>query len=179
MKIPSSPKTIIVILSANIIILTSLFIWFYSKSKDAENSNGICNSELLSKTLINKVLPKYEFIDPDGNNQYENMIKGKVLLVMLKSDCPACQKEITLLSEHFTEISNQIRIIGITMENEDQTKSFIKKNNIQFPIIIDKNGDMMLKARVACTPTNFIVENGIIKKITFGKFNTLEEIIEL
>ncbi len=176
MKILSNPRTIVFILSANFIVLISLFIWFYSQYSTAKNSEAVCNSEFLTKTLINNILPRYEFIDSNGNDQYENLNKGKILLVFLRSDCPACQKDVAFISEHFSEITGQMRIVGITTENNDKIDAFIKEYGLQFPIFTDKNGDMMLKARVMCTPTNFILENGFIKSIIFGKLNNLEEL---
>lgn len=178
MKILSNPKTIVLILSANFIVLVSLFVWFYTSYVRVENPEATCNGEYLSRTLANNPLPNYEFTDLNGNSEYENLIKDKVLLVFLRSDCAACQKEVAFLSEHFTEISSQVRIIGVTTESKKQAESFIRNYKLQFPIILDKNGDMMLKARVSCTPTNFIIENGIIKKIKFGFFDNLEQLVK-
>ncbi len=36
----------------------------------------------------------------------------------------------------------------------------------------------MLKAKITCTPTNLFIENGIIKKITFGRFEDADALIK-
>ncbi len=179
MKFLSNFKVIILILAANFVLLLSFFVWTYSKSlSNAENLKEQCNSEFLSNTLVNNFLPKYKFVDFDGRSVYENLTQGKVLLVYLRSDCSSCQKEATLLSKHFAEISNRIKIIGVTLEDKSKVELFIKDYNLQFPIIFDKNGDMMLKAKISCTPTNLFIENGIIKKVAVGNFKNAEDIIQ-
>ncbi len=178
MKILSNPKTIVLILAANFIVLISLFVWFYTSYIRAESPEATCNGEYLSKTLANNILPNYEFIGPSGGNEYENLVKGKVLLVFLNSECAACQKEVTLLSKHFAEINSQVRIVGVTTESRKKADSFSADYKLQFPIVLDENGDMMFEAGVRCTPTNFILQDGIIKKIHFGTFDSLEQLIK-
>ncbi len=176
MKILSSPKTLVLILVANLIVLISLFVWFYTSYLRAESPEATCNGEYLSKTLTNNILPNYELTDLDGNNEYEYLVKGKVLLVFLSSECSACQKEVVFLSKNFSEISGRIRIVGVTTESKKTAEAFSADYNLQFPLVLDKNGDMMFEAGVRCTPTNFFLEDGIVKKIHFGTFDNLEQV---
>lgn len=177
MNVLSNPKTLVLILAANLVVLVSLFAWFYTSYLGTESAEATCNGEYLSKTLTNNLLPSYELIDLNGNNEYENLIKGKVLLIFLSSECSACQKEVVFLSKHFSEISSRVRIVGVTTESRKRAESFSADYKLQFPLVLDKNGDMMFEAGVRCTPTNFILDNGIVKKIHFGTFDNLEQLM--
>lgn len=114
-------------------------------------------------------LPKTDLLDLNGQNVSPEMLrKGTVLLVFLTTNCPACQKELKLLSSVESEISDKVKIYGIGVEDQNQIINFIQANEVKTNILLDKNAKLMALLRVKYFPTKFLVKDGVIVNTWFG-----------
>ena len=123
------------------------------------------------KTEINRLvelkLPEAVLLDSTtGKDIYHEIIQGEVVLVYLVSTCDACKNELPMLSKFSAE--QNVKLFGVMSENEDSIKRFIRENNINFPILIDKNGGVLSKMDLKYFPSNFKLENGTVKKVILG-----------
>jgi thiol-disulfide isomerase/thioredoxin len=114
-------------------------------------------------------LPETDLFELNGTRVAPDLLrKGKVLLVFLTTECEACQKEIRLLSHLESRIAGKIKIYGVGMENQTQVMSFIKNNEVETRILLDKNGALMSSLGVKYFPTKLLLQDGIIVKSWFG-----------
>lgn len=99
-------------------------------------------------------------------------------LVYLTSGCGACSDELALLSE-LSVNSPGLKIFGVMGEDEAVVKKYMRDNNIRFPVISDRNLDMLRDLELEFFPTNLAIENGIIKRAYLGVPESKEKLLSL
>ncbi|HEX8370665.1 MAG TPA: redoxin domain-containing protein [Pyrinomonadaceae bacterium] len=88
-------------------------------------------------------------------------------VVYLTSGCKACSDELNLLSELYVN-SPGLKIFAIMSEDESVVENYVRDNNIEFPVIRDRNLDMLRDLKLEFFPTNLMIENGTIKRAYLG-----------
>src|SRR5205823_12821912 len=83
-------------------------------------------------------------------------------VVYLTSGCDSCSDEVDLLSE-VRATSPGLKIFGVMGEDESRIKNYIRDHNIKFPIIADRNLDMLRDLKLEYFPTNLMIEKGVIR----------------
>ena len=109
---------------------------------------------------------------------FEKLTQGKVVLVVFLTHCQACIKEFEFLHNHYDETKSEFKIAAVTSESGKVVERFANKSNFNFPLYLDVEGSLMLKTRVACTPTMLFLENGIVRKIKIGNTENYNELTE-
>lgn len=99
-------------------------------------------------------------------------------VVYLTSGCGSCSDELDLLSE-LSVSSPGLKIFGIMGEDESVVKNYVRVNNIKFPVIFDRNLDMLRDLELEFFPTNLTIENGIIKRAYLGVPENKEKLLAL
>lgn len=156
-------KIVISLLAGIIILLPALIVLIYK---------GIFSSKTTNKCAINienNRLPNNALLDSEsGNNFYDRLHNEKVLLIFLTTDCGGCQIESRIVSKALPLIGSKVKIYGVVREEKDKVQNFVKNYNVNFPILVDKDGKMFEQLKIRCTPMNLIIENGEIKKVLTG-----------
>ena len=82
--------------------------------------------------------PSAPLTDLEGNNvPLEQLTSGgPVLLVFFKISCPVCQFALPYL-ERIRENAN-IRIYGISQNNAEDTRQFLKSYRLHLPVLLDE-----------------------------------------
>ncbi len=79
----------------------------------------------------------------DGKElELESFAKGKVtLLVFGATWCPSCRYEIPILKEYYNELKDDgLNVLSIDIqESEKKVKSFVEKNQINYPVALDSS----------------------------------------
>ena len=92
--------------------------------------------------------------------------KDKVtLLVFGATWCPACRHEIPILKEYYSELKNDgLNVLGIDIqESVKKVKSFVEKQQINYPVVLDSSADIARLYKVVGIPLNIILDkNGVI-----------------
>lgn len=154
------------------VVILSLFIIIKLKKEDPIT--------LEAKLFLGKEMPVGEVLDITTGEDYSEKIKnGKVLLVYLVSGCDACKKEIQLINEANKESNSEIKFFGIMLEKNELVNEYVKKHNINFPILIDKDGKLFEALNIKYFPTNFKLENGVIERASFGSPKNQADLAEL
>lgn len=118
---------------------------------------------------VNALLPRSQLINLQTNNdEYENVIKGKVLLVFLTIDCGACKTEVFNIAQAFPSLGSNMATYGVYIERREDVLLFVEKQQINFPILLDTGGRMLGKLGFKLMPTKVLLENGSIKKLWYG-----------
>ena len=178
MKINYSKKLLVAFAVVNFILVGVLYYWFIFQRYNAEEMDLRCNTKILESNLIGQLLPKYEFVNSEGTDIYQGLTQGKVLIVVFLTNCQACLSEFDFLERHYSEISSEIKIAAITAESSGVVEQFVDARKLSFPTYLDVRGGLMLKTRVACTPTMLFLENGIVRKVKVGKINNYKDLME-
>ncbi len=98
---------------------------------------------------------------------------GKPMYInFFASWCPPCQLEAPDLEKMYTKYRGQIQFYGVDMTSSDSVagaQHFVKEFGLQYPVLLDKKGDVSKLYNVAYLPTSFFVNSqGVIVYKTVG-----------
>lgn len=137
----------------------------FSRHSDSQSQLVLKDAVVIS----GQSLPQTELLELDGNVVPPKTLRqGKVLLVFVTTGCGACQKELVLLSQVESEVSDKVKIYGVGVENRSQLMTFIQENEVTTKILVDKDAKLMKSLSVKYFPTKFLVVDGVIVKTWFG-----------
>ena len=129
--------------------------------------------------VTNTLLPTGNYIDiKTGKDFYQDIKEGKVLLILLATGCPSCQKEVQIISENPTLLDGKVKIFGVAKEDRSKIQEFAQKFNLDFPILIDEENGLFEHLQIKCTPTNLLIENGVIKNVLTGSPKNAENFVK-
>ncbi len=115
-----------------------------------------------------KPLP-LDLVSAKGKRVIRTNYKGKVTIVNYWATwCPPCVKEIPSLN-HLRKImkGKNFELISINYaEDKQQVTQFLKKVNVDFPVLLDEDGSVSSKWNVLVFPSTFVI--GPDGKIKYG-----------
>lgn len=102
-----------------------------------------------------------------GDLDLESFRKGKtILLVFGATWCPSCRHEVPDLNEYYNDFKGKnFEVINIDIgESEKKVRSFVKKNKIEYNVVLDTDSYVSFTYKVSGIPLNIVVDKeGIIK----------------
>ena len=123
-------------------------------------------------------LPHGTLADLQTNqDEYAAVIKGKVLLVYLTTDCDACKKEISNISRAVSSLNSKVAIYGVYVEERDSVRAFLAANQMNFPILLDDKGRILSRLGFKYMPTKMLLQDGIVTKVWYGSSPDKEALI--
>ncbi len=152
---------IIILLIGVFLIVTSVLTFWYFSIED--------KFTLEANLLIGKEMNIGDF-QKNGfqNNQILIDDTHKVWAIYLLSTCEACEDELQYAEQLYNDSASEVKIVGIMAEDENVVEIFVKKHNINFPILFDKDRNFAKSIKLKYFPSNFIVNDGKIEKVIFG-----------
>ncbi len=97
----------------------------------------------------------------------ESFAKDKVtLLVFGTTWCPSCRHEVPILKEYYNDLKDDgLKVLGIDVqESKKKVNSFVEKNRINYPVVLDSNAEAARLYKVVGIPFNIILDkNGVIR----------------
>ncbi|MTH51843.1 redoxin domain-containing protein [Bacillus mangrovi] len=119
----------------------------------------------------------------DGTTASLSGYEGKKVIVNFWATwCGPCRKEIPELKKIAEKYEGDLVILAVNYTvseaNESTVQNFVKSNAMDFPVLLDRETDVLSDYKVFSYPTSyFLDENGVIKKIHRGIADqkTLEE----
>lgn len=103
-----------------------------------------------------------------NQDDYEKLMKGKVLLVFLTRGCDACQKEIPNIAAALPSLTPRMAVYGVYVEERSEVASFVQENQITFPVLLDSGGRIFAGLGITLIPAKVLLEDGKITKKWFG-----------
>jgi thiol-disulfide isomerase/thioredoxin len=143
------------------IVAATVFILYSRKSNDI--------TLVAAKRLEGQRLPSSTLNQINEDNFF---------VVYLTSSCGHCSDEADLLSE-LNASSPQLRIFGVMAENEPLIKEYVLDHQIKFPVLADRNLDMLRDLKLEFFPTNLKIEKGVIKRAYLGVPENKEKLLTL
>jgi peroxiredoxin len=114
--------------------------------------------------------PDFSVTTLEGKKIQLSDLKGKRVIVDFWATwCPPCVMEIP----HFIKLSSetptdQLVIVGISSEDEDTLKSFVKKKGINYPIASEDDLPAPYNEVTSIPTTFFIDRKGVIQEVLVG-----------
>ena len=110
-----------------------------------------------------------DLVDVFGKRLHKDNYKGKVTVVNFWATwCPPCVEEIPSLN-HLRELmkNEKFELISVNYgEDKETVQNFMKKVNVDFPVLLDPNGEQSAKWKVLVFPSTFVI--GADGKIKYG-----------
>ncbi len=120
-------------------------------------------------------LPDIELDDLQGNRHRLSAYRGKVVLINFWATwCPPCVKEIPSLNELNRRMANQdFQLLTINVgEQEAVIRKFLEQHPVDFPVLLDSNGEAIKSWKVYAYPSNYLLDgNG---RIHYGYYGALD-----
>ena len=157
-----------------VIILSALSGWFlFHQTLDKKPE-----SETVSVNTASNPLANMRFPDVEGRPQALKQWQGKVLVLNFWATwCPPCREEMPELSAMQDQYKGQnFLIVGLSTDDLEQTKKFIKTAPVSYPILAGDTAAMNLAESLGndrgILPYTVIVDTkGAVVKTFFGRVN--------
>ncbi|MCI0339327.1 MAG: hypothetical protein L0226_17275 [Acidobacteria bacterium] len=123
--------------------------------------------------VIGKPLPELRLVDFSGNTLGDSELRhGKVILVILSSECDACFKEGQFLRTVVDKYSN-LRFYGVLLFWSERSINGIE-GKFPMKLYFDDNSVLQKTLEVKSVPLRIFMEDGIVKKVWTGTAGTLQ-----
>jgi peroxiredoxin len=155
-----------------------LSFWVFVKIREKQKFEATLK-RAVSNALSSGPLPKGSLIHlEDRTDYYETVGRGRVLLVFLTTDCGACNKEVRTMSKTLPRIPTHLNVYGVFFENRDKVTKFTRENMIQFPVLLDKGGQIFNGLRLRHFPAKILIEDGVIVKTWVGSSSNEDSLLK-
>lgn len=162
-----------------IIVLVGLIIWgFISVQGNKSNLSGPSGTQSQSLTVgleVGNTAPDFELQTVDGMSIKLSSLKGKkVILNFWATWCPPCRQEMPDMEQFYTDNkNNEMEILAVNLTETEKSRAdvptFMKANDITFPVVFDEKGSVSNLYRISSIPASFIIDSqGVIQKKLVG-----------
>ena len=115
------------------------------------------------------MLPRAPLVNLKTNHDdYQNVTKGKVLLVFVTTDCDACRKELANVSQVVPILASKVTVYGVGVDDRNSVNIFIEANHVALPILLDPGAVILSRLGFKFMPTKVLLQDGVITKIWYG-----------
>jgi thiol-disulfide isomerase/thioredoxin len=127
--------------------------------KTIKNKSGI---DITHKEFKGNNIPvAIKLQDINGNTLTKDDFTGKITLINFWATwCAPCIEEIPSLNRLKNKMAGlPFELISINYaENKKTIKDFMKEVNVEFPVLLDHNGDFAKKFNVIVYPSTFVID---------------------
>jgi DsbE subfamily thiol:disulfide oxidoreductase len=129
-------------------------------SKDLNEKKG----NRLPGLKIGEKAPDFTLSTLKGDRVHLRERKGqKVIINFWATWCPPCKEEIPVLQTFYDQNKGSVELLAVNIDPESNVSHFAQKYGISYPILLDKDGKVNEKYKVAAIPTTYVIdENGMI-----------------
>ncbi len=148
-----------------LILSLSTFVMFLF---DCGVSENILVAETNTGVDVGQQAPTFELLTiEDKKLELESFRKDKVVLLVFGATwCPHCRHEVPLLKEYYNKFKDDgLEVLNVDIqESKKKVGSFVEKNQINYPVVLDSTADVARLYKVVGIPLNIILnKNGVIK----------------
>ncbi len=145
------------------VFLLSAFVMCVSAS-----STNIVIAEGETGVDIGQKAAPFKLLSLEGKEiALESFAKDKVaLLVFGTTWCPSCRHEVPILKEYYNDLKDDgLKVLGIDVqESKKKVNSFVEKNRINYPVVLDSNAEVARLYQVVGIPLNIVLDKkGVIR----------------
>lgn len=124
------------------------------------------------KVKVGSVAPDFALIDLQGQRHQLSDYRGKGVFVNFWGTwCKPCEKEMPFMNTLYPEYKKKgVEILAVDVgETNVAVKTFVERYDLKFPVIIDKQSEVVDAYGVDPLPATYLIDkNGKVKKIFVG-----------
>jgi peroxiredoxin len=124
------------------------------------------------KIKVGSVAPDFVLTDLEGNKHKLSDYKGKgVFLNFWGTWCEPCEREMPYMENQYDYYKSQgVEVLAVNIaESNIAVESFVDKHDLTFPILLDKDRQVLNAYGVGPLPTTFLINpEGKVEHITSG-----------
>ena len=124
------------------------------------------------KVKVGSIAPDFALIDLQGKRHQLSDYRGKGVFVNFWGTwCKPCEKEMPFMNTLYPEYKKKgVEILAVDVgETKVAVKTFVERHNLKFPIVIDKQNEVVDAYGVDPLPATYLIDkNGKVKKIFIG-----------
>lgn len=124
------------------------------------------------RVKVGSEAPDFVLKDLDGNEHQLSDYKGKgVFLNFWGTWCEPCEREMPYMDNQYSYYKDQgVEVLAVNIaESNIAVQTFIDKHQLSFPVILDKDRQVLNAYGVGPLPTTFIINpEGKVVDITSG-----------
>lgn len=126
-------------------------------------------------TEIGRAAPDFNLKTLDGGELRFSDLQGQPVLVNFWATwCRECREEMPEIVRAYEERGDEFAVVAVNLqENEGQVREFADDFGMEFPVVIDKTGQVAKAWRIGgpvegLPATYFIDERGVVRSRVFG-----------
>jgi len=116
--------------------------------------------------------PDFELQDIEGRRHRLSDYRGKVVLLQFWATyCTPCRKEMPTMNRLLERLADKdFVILAVNMAEDPATvKAYLEQTPVKFPVLLDRDGQVLQQWKVFAAPANFIIgKNGEIRYTLYG-----------
>jgi peroxiredoxin len=154
----------------HLFILAIGFAWMFLSA----DRSGTSTSGQIPAPQQGFLAPDFELKTPTGEAIRLSELRGQAVLVNLWATwCPPCRAEMQSIEKAYQEYKDQgFTVLAVNMTYQDDPlaiMSFVNKQGLTFPILLDETGDMATAYQLRSLPSSyFIGRDGMIHEVVIG-----------
>lgn len=113
--------------------------------------------------------------DLDGGTVNLEQLRGRVVLVNFWAVwCPPCRKEMPSMARLGEKLKDRaFTILGVNVgESREEIRAFLRQVPVNFPILLDSEGERLKPWQVFAFPTSYVVDKK--GQVRLGLFGSIE-----
>jgi peroxiredoxin len=121
-------------------------------------------------------VPPFVGIDLKGQEvKVEYPSSQRTVLFWFSAACPSCESNLEFWKEIYQKHrSEKLRFIGVTSAGEGKAEEFVKKFQLEFPIMIVSDLSLLEKYKVEVIPQTMLIDpNGVVLKVWPGPLSDI------
>jgi len=122
--------------------------------------------------LIGRPAPEFVLKDIEGRDVSLGFLRGKVVILSFWATwCPECEVEMPSLNRLYRRYRERgLGVLGVSADRSvSKVKAFLKKQPVDYPVVVDLDLKAVKKYKVYSIPTAFIIDrSGVIVEKNFG-----------
>lgn len=142
------------------------------------------NKDKNQKVEIGKPAPDFVLVDMEGNKHRLSEYKGQgVLLNFWATWCKPCEREMPYIENQYQQFKDQgVQVLAVnSSESELVINKFVERKGLNFPVMIDKDGQVQAAYGIYNLPHTFLIDKaGNVVESHTGELDekTLREFME-
>ena len=120
---------------------------------------GVFSEPVTTVDQSGKPLPDVELRDADGQPVALHSFTGKPLVINIwYTNCPPCARELRDFADVSRDLGDSVQFVGVDpVDGADQMQSFAAERGVEYPLLLDSDGELVTEAGVAVFPTTLFV----------------------
>ena len=102
--------------------------------------------------------------------EVQTIKKGNVILNFWATYCPPCEREMPELNAAYHDLFDSVQLYAINVEEPTRiVNQYIKNKEVDFPVLLDRTGELKDAYKITTLPTTLFIKNGEVVHTVKGE----------